>query len=142
MAIDGIIVADGPERRRDFDNPVAGDIPQYDGTDLVRIAVGVAGQVFRLVGAVGTWKTFLEKKKGVVAAGSFTGTPRTATVTFAGAFPDATYSVTISAVTQNGKGFSPTVESKVAGSFIINLHSNKVTDLTEVCWAAGVAGET
>ena len=70
-------------------------------------------------------------KSGVETSGSFTGNPRTATVTFGTAFPDANYSVT--AIGVDGRGW--TIDSQVAGSFVIN--SNASSALTgSVSWTA------
>ena len=59
-------------------------------------------------------------KSGVVAFGSFAGNPKKATVTFVTAFADANYSVSLIGV--NARTWS--VESYVAGSFVINANSN------------------
>ena len=143
MAIDGIIVTDGTERRRDADNPTTGDIFQYDGTNLVRIAVGSDNDVLRLNGAVAEWDTFLEKKSGRILVGSFSGNPRKATVTFAGAFGDANYAVTVTAVsTVSGQTYDANVENQLAGSFVINLGANQTTNLVQVNWVAVKDGET
>ena len=70
-------------------------------------------------------------KSGAKTSGSFTGNPRTATVTFGTAFPDANYSVT--AIGVDGRGW--TIDSQVAGSFVIN--SNASSALTgSVSWTA------
>ena len=64
-------------------------------------------------------------KAGVVASGSFVGTPeRKATVTFNTAFANANYSVGITGADAR----SWTIESKLAGSFVIN--SGSATALT------------
>ena len=85
----------------------------------------------------------LLQKAGTVVAASFTGSPRTATVTFATAFLDANYAVSlVPAVSVSGKKFAPQIESKVAGSFVIDLGTNKVTDLISVEWIAMAHGES
>ncbi len=58
-------------------------------------------------------------KSGIVAFGSFSGSPKKATVTFGAAFADANYSISIIGI--NNRVW--TVESVVAGSFIINSNS-------------------
>ena len=143
MAIDGIIIAEGTERRRDADNPTTGDIFQYDGTNLVRIAAGADNDVLRLNGAAAEWDTFLEKKAGRVLAASFSGNPRKTTVTFSTAFADTNYAVTVTAVsTVGGQTYDATVENQLAGSFVINLGANQITDLVQVNWVAVKDGET
>lgn len=78
----------------------------------------------------------LPQKSGVVASGSFSGNPKKATVTFATAFADANYSVSIIGIDSR----SWSIESVVAGSFIINARANGV--LTgNVYWIATKHGE-
>jgi hypothetical protein len=59
-------------------------------------------------------------KNNAIANTSFTGTPRKATVTFTTAFPNTNYSVVITGEDLR----SWTIESKLAGSFVINTNSN------------------
>ena len=59
------------------------------------------------------------KKAGIVASGSFAGVPRKATVTFNTAMPDNNYAISI--MGEDSRNFS--IESKVAGSFVINSNS-------------------
>lgn len=83
----------------------------------------------------------LEKKSDVVIPASFTGSPdKKATVTFTTPFPGTSYSVTLDPVSI-GKSYIPTVESKTAGGFIINLNSNILSGLAEVGWQAEEVGE-
>ena len=76
-------------------------------------------------------------KAGEVAAGSFTGSPLTAGVTFSTAFADANYSVSI----VGADARSWTVASKTAAGFTIE--SNSATALTgPVMWTAIKHGES
>lgn len=76
------------------------------------------------------------RKAGRVASGTFAGSPKKATVTFTTAFPSANYAVTITGA--DARVF--TIESKVAGSFVINANAN--TALTgDVNWVAFLDGE-
>lgn len=108
----------------------------------------VSGQVLRATsGTAATWQTIsggsgLATKAGTVAAGSFAGNPKTATVTFGAAFSDAGYAVTLMAVTTGNKSFAPAVETQLAGSFVIMLGSNSTANLTQVNWIAVKTGET
>lgn len=78
----------------------------------------------------------LPQKSGVVALGSFSGNPKKATVTFSTAFADANYSVSIIGIDSR----SWSIESVVAGSFIINARANGI--LTgNVYWIATKHGE-
>ena len=78
----------------------------------------------------------LKTKAGRVAAITFTGNPKKATVTFATAFASANYTVTITGLDSR----SWTYESKAAGSFVINANANAA--LTgEVSWQAQLDGE-
>ena len=75
-------------------------------------------------------------KSGVVAAGSFAGNPKKATVTFGTAFADANYSVSIVGV--DSRAWS--IETVAAGSFVINARAN--ANLTgNVHWTATKNGE-
>lgn len=75
-------------------------------------------------------------KAGRVAAGTFTGSPKKATVTFAAAFSSTNYSVNITGL----DGRTWTIESKVAASFVINSNANQA--LTgDVHWQAQTDGE-
>lgn len=77
------------------------------------------------------------QKAGIVAAGSFTGTPRKATVTFAAAYPDANYAIAIT----GADGRAWVYESVAAGSFVINSQANAA--LTgDVRWETMYQGET
>lgn len=78
------------------------------------------------------------QKAGSVAAASFTGTPRKATITFATAFPDGNYRV--AAIGQDGRVWSVDA-GRTASSFVLNSNSN--TALTgPVDWIAIYDGET
>lgn len=76
-------------------------------------------------------------KAGIIAAGSFSGNPKKATVTFASAYPSATYSIAIT----GADGRSWVFESVTAAGFVINSQAN--TALTgNVHWATLYNGET
>lgn len=101
---------------------------------------GVAQPTFRaLVAAdlptiVGTG---LKVKAGQVAAASFTGTPRKATVTFGTAFASTAYTIAIT----GSDARSWTYESKTAAGFTISSNANAA--LTgEVSWQATQTGES
>ena len=84
----------------------------------------------------------LGQKAGVVAAAGFAGNPKKATVTFATAFGSTAYAVQVTCVTTNNKTFAPTVESKLAASFVINTGTNNIADLVEIEWHATQSGES
>ena len=123
-----------------------GAIAYRGASEWDALAPGPSGQVLTSGGAAAnpSWAAAggLETKAGSVAAGSFTGNPLTVTVTFATTFADASYSVVITPVTQNGENFSPFVESQIAASFDINLDTGGSTDLIQVNWIAIKDGET
>lgn len=75
-------------------------------------------------------------KSGTADSASFSGNPKTYTVTFSTAFDDSTYSPVITCETKNGTTFSPVVESLGASSFTINMGANDITDLISVRWVA------
>jgi hypothetical protein len=87
--------------------------------------------------------TAIPHKAGRVLAASFSGNPKKATVTFSTPFADADYAVTLTpVVTVNGAGYSPKVESQVAGSFVINMGANSISSLVHVNWTAIKSGES
>jgi len=78
----------------------------------------------------------LVTKSGRVTSGSFSGTPKTATVTFANPFPTNNYSVDLTGADVRAWSY----ESKLNGSFVIN--SNAGQALTgDVSWQAQLEGE-
>lgn len=81
----------------------------------------------------------LSTKSGEVAAGSFSGNPKTATVTFSTAFSDANYSVAMTG--QGVDKYTITAANKAAGSFDIVLNSNSAPS-NPVLWTAIAHGET
>ena len=117
---------------------VQGDIIYFNGTNWVRLAPGTSSQVLRTNGAAAnpSWATVsggLVMKAGRVVKATFAGSPKKATVTFGAAFADALYAVTLTSnITVSGSNFAPVVESQVAGSFVINMGANNITDLIQV----------
>ena len=75
-------------------------------------------------------------KNNAVAGGSFAGNPKKATVTFSTAFPNTNYSIVVT----GEEARSWTIESKLAGSFVINTNSNTVLS-NNVYWQAISYGE-
>jgi len=107
---------------------------------LSKLPIGTAGQHLIVSGGIPTWSTTtaaLSQKAGVVAGGSFAGNPKKATVTFATPFADANYSIAIIGATA-ARTWS--VESVVAGSFVINANANLVF-AGNVYWTATKHGE-
>jgi hypothetical protein len=76
-------------------------------------------------------------KSGTIAAGSFTGTPRTAAVTFGTAFPGTTYTVTVTGT----DGRSWVVNSLTAAGFTISSQANASLS-GPVYWQANYVGES
>jgi len=75
-------------------------------------------------------------KAGVVAAVSFTGSPRTAAVTFATAFSSSSYAITITGIDSRSWSYL----SKTTAGFTISANSaSALTD--EVSWQAIISGE-
>jgi hypothetical protein len=76
-------------------------------------------------------------KSGVIAAGSFTGNPKKATITFSSSFLSANYSLSI----LGGDARSWTYETQASGSIVINSNAN--ANLTHpVLWIAIDHGES
>lgn len=107
----------------------------------VLVDATVASAVWVQIGAAGAVAALAHKAGRQLAAG-FAGNPKKATVTFSAAFPSANYAVVLTAVTTNNKQFAMSVESQVAGSFVINMGTNNIVDLTQVNWIAMVDGES
>jgi len=79
----------------------------------------------------------LETKAGSVANTTFAGNPKKATVTFATAFPNTSYAIVVTG--EDARSW--TIESKVAGSFVINANANTALAGTTY-WIATAYGET
>jgi hypothetical protein len=79
----------------------------------------------------------LTTKAGSVANSSFTGNPKKATVTFSTAFSNTNYAITVTG--EDSRTW--TIESKVAGSFVINANANTALAGTTY-WIATAYGET
>ena len=85
----------------------------------------------------------LPTKAGKVLGASFSGNPKKATVTFATPFADANYTVVVTGVTNvSGNGHVPSIESQLAGSFVINLETNSISTLISANWIATKHGES
>jgi len=78
----------------------------------------------------------LLNRAGVVAAGTFAGNPKKATVTFSVALPSATYAVKIS----GGDARTWTYETRTAAGFVINANANTAL-ANDVSWEATITGE-
>jgi hypothetical protein len=79
----------------------------------------------------------LQTKAGSVANTTFAGNPKKATVTFSTAFSNTSYAIVITG--EDARSW--TIESKVAGSFVINANSNTSLAGTTY-WIATAYGET
>lgn len=78
----------------------------------------------------------LLNRAGVIAAVTFAGTPKKATVTFTTPMPSATYAVKLA----SGDGRTLTYESRTTAGFVINLNAN-TAPTNDVSWEAIIAGE-
>jgi len=108
-------------------------------TSFAGTAVGVLA--FDATGSILTIATpgggALATKAGSVANSSFTGNPRKTTVTFSAAFANTNYAITVTG--EDARSW--TIETKLAGSFIINTNSNAALTGTTY-WQAIAYGET
>jgi len=75
-------------------------------------------------------------KAGLVAAASFTGSPRVATVTFTSAFASTNYAIIIT----GSDARSWTYQSRATTGFVINANSAAALS-GDVSWHAIIAGE-
>lgn len=78
-------------------------------------------------------------KAGVVVGADFSGSPKIAAVTFATAFTDSTYVISICGT--DGRTYTYDYETKTPTGFIINSNAAAVI-LGEVSWVAMASGET
>lgn len=76
-------------------------------------------------------------KSGAVASGSFTGAPRTASVTFGTAFPTTNYSIAITGANSRSWSF----QSKTTTGFVINANANAALS-GDVLWTCISHGES
>lgn len=82
-------------------------------------------------------------KSGLVLKASFAGSPKTASVAFATAYPDTNYSINhvIHINGANNASYIATIENKTAAGFDISMHTGNVNDLIDVEWTTKVVGE-
>ncbi len=113
------------------------DVSAPQVTNVEELTAHLKGLDVALLAAGGGLAT----KAGKVLNAAFTGNPKKATVTFAGAFADANYSPSVISES-TGSSFAPTVESITASSFVINLQANNITGLVAARWTAIEEGET
>lgn len=115
----------------------------YPGTAHIRLArvVAQSGIIVRIIlerafFTSGGSAVSLNAKSGFAIPGAFSGNPKKANITFASAFPDTNYAVTLAPATDGSRTFSPCVESKLATGFTIDLQANNLAGLVEVGWHA------
>lgn len=80
-------------------------------------------------------------KSGAIIPGSFTGSPRVATVVFATPYPDTNYTVTADAVMSSQPGYALKVENKSTTGFDVHLGSSVISGMVEVLWQTMPVGE-
>lgn len=130
-----IIINDGTASIAVQDNAGGALITVLPGQRLIARCTGIGS-------AAGTWSLTTESasqlkfKAGTVAAGSFAGSPKKATVTFSAAFANTSYS----AVVTGSDGRFWTIESIAVGSFVINTNAN-LAPTGSVYWHATANGE-
>lgn len=109
-------------------------------TSWVCISNGTGAAVWReLTNIAGVLTT----KSGKVLAASFAGNPKKATVTFTTAFGSTNYAIVLTPlIGAGGVLYSPNVETQTTGSFVINMGSNGIGNLTAVSWLAVLNGES
>lgn len=118
-----------------------GAIAYRNATVWVVLAPGTAGQHLETggAGANPTWETAgggATVKAGLKAVGAFAGNPKTVTVTFATAFGDNLYAISVALECQNNATYTYMVHTKSATAFTIEIGSDDVTDLLNAFWIA------
>lgn len=117
-----LVKSDGTTVTLDWETGAFTGLLQISGSLLV------SGSITSTAGAI--------TKTNVVSNGTFSGTPLTATITFATAFPNTNYSVVVTG--EDARSW--TIESKTASGFTINSNSSVV--LTgDTFWQASSYGE-
>lgn len=106
-------------------------------TCFVAVDVTATAAIWKQVSAAG-----LKTKVGRKLEADFSGSPMTATVSFATAYPDTNYSITLGVEGSSNKHWAPGYNSKTTGGFTIELGSNSKANLVEVSWQAIADGES
>jgi hypothetical protein len=119
------------------------------GSQWVNTTAGTIWEAVNVATGAAIWKELtniagvLATKSGKVLAASFGSNPKKATITFATAFADANYSVTLTPVISvNGTTYAPNIESQTAAGFVINMGANNIGSLIQVNWTAVKNGES
>jgi hypothetical protein len=73
-------------------------------------------------------------KAGTLPPGMFGGQPLTAQVVFGTPYPDTSYSITLSVMSDGTKTFAVSVSNKTAAGFTVNLNTRNAANLVEVGW--------
>jgi len=97
--------------------PATGDIRMFLNNDGIWCSIDENGVVIVYQNSL----TTNTSKAGVVAAGSFSGNPKMASVTFTNDFPDNNYAVVITGADNRNW----TAESLTLSGFIINSNANQ-----------------
>lgn len=84
----------------------------------------------------------LTHKAGKTLAGSFSGSPKSATVTFTTPFSDTNFVAILTPVTTGNKTYSPAVMDVTASGFKIMLGSGSINGLVHVGWVTVGVGES
>lgn len=106
------------------------DLLSGDGTG-VSIGTGLD-----LTGGVLSNSTMAQLRAGVIVPGSFSGSPKVATVVFSTPYSSTNYALTLSVTTDGTKTFSLSIKNKTVSGFDLVLNSNNVANLIEVGWQA------
>lgn len=80
-------------------------------------------------------------KAGELIPGDFSGNPKKATVTFATAYPDTNYTITLTASSASNFTYAPNFESKTASGFTVNLGAGNIANLLVVAWHTLTIGD-
>lgn len=107
-------------------------------SNLDHLSAHLAGIDDALVAAAGGLTT----KAGSVAAGSFTGNPKQATVAFSTAFPSTPTVTATAEVSTGNRRFNVNVLSVTTTGFTLDLGTNVTTNLLSVKWQAIAVGES
>ena len=82
----------------------------------------------------------LLEKSGSLLPGSFSGTPKVASVVFGSPFA-AAYSVVAEVVSSGGRTYTYSITNVTANGFFVELCADTLTSLVQVNWQATVEGE-
>ena len=79
-------------------------------------------------------------KSGITPPGLFSGNPKKATIVFASAYPNTSYSILFSPVSDGSRTVVASAENKTPSGFVLSLNTSNLANLIEVGWYTTILG--